>query len=190
MKKIFVVLVASYLLISVARYWLADYSYAQGKITSALALSPNEPLYHIELAKIYASYGQTDSAHEQLNIVKNSSPHNVKLLKEVANVYSDLEENENENIQLQQIAKLAPTDVQNWYRLALSYGKIGQLDTSKEILLNIIAMKPDYKLARKFLANIYTSEENYDEARKQYEYILKYISPEDEEIKMQLNKFL
>lgn len=188
--KIIIFAIAGALLLAIAKYWYADYLYANGKVAEAVEMSPLEPLYKIEMAKTYAKVGGVSLAEKEIEFVRTNHPRNVKLLKEIAGIYDDLNELEKENEVLRYLSTLAPTDAQIWHSLALSYGKIGEMEKSKETALYVIEMKPNYKLARKYLANIYLSEGEREKAKDQYEYILEYISPDDQEIHDALNKIM
>jgi predicted Zn-dependent protease len=155
--KICLILIASYLILSVARYWTADLLYAKGGLPGtrlAIIFSPNEAVYHIQLARLYTESKDLPLADFEAKKVLSLSPRNVKLLKELSNVYSDLAQNNkaflvSENELLLKLTGLAPTDAYVYYQLSLSYAKLGKIDSAKQTLTKTLELKSDYDLAQK-----------------------------------------
>lgn len=112
-----VCIIGGYLLLTIGKYWEADYLYQKAvdasskgnfteslkNINSAIAITKTEPLYHSTLAGFYSdlalastndksNYKQTfvDAASAELDTTIELSPRNVKLLKATANTYEDL----------------------------------------------------------------------------------------------------
>jgi O-antigen ligase len=196
------------LLILTTRYWYADYLYAKGdteSIKEAIALI-NEPVYHDRLGNLYSetSVGAYEThekslaiyyaslADYELNLAILNASRNVKVVKSAASAYGDLGAIDPKYLDKSQeiyknLTKLAPTDAAVWYQLAYTSAKQGNSEEAKKILSNAIDMKPDYKLARQLSAYLAIQDKDYDTARKQYEYILKHIAPEDERIREELD---
>jgi O-antigen ligase len=155
-KFMLIILSSSTLLLFyfVSRYWLSDYYYAQGDALKAVSLSPYEPLYRIELAKVYTTLGNANAAERELVLAEQTTQRNIKLLKSAAGVYDDLGETNKKYLEkslevYKRVTALAPTDAHGWYQLALAYAKLGELTEAKEVLSKVLEMKPDYELARK-----------------------------------------
>ncbi len=95
-----IILITSYLLVLISRYWYADYLYATGLFNntqnkpnmavgffkSAIDLEPNQPKYHSDLAGSYANltlaaYNQKDAAKasEYANLALNESQKAIEL---------------------------------------------------------------------------------------------------------------
>lgn len=117
-QKIIIALIliaTGYLLMSVSRYWYADYLYSTGKnynttgryetaikyLTEAISLKPNQPLYHNDLATAYVplaiGYNQkkdtqnskkyTDLAISESKKAIELSPHNVNYQRTIFGIY-------------------------------------------------------------------------------------------------------
>lgn len=158
MKRAAVIITCGYLLVTTAKYWLADYYFAQGGIDNlkkAIALSPNEAVYHDRLAAEYSQFAPELAASELKKAI-SLSPRNTKILKSAASIYSDLGEDQKSLEIYNRLTELAPTDAQVWYQLALTHAKLKNFDKSLEILEKVLALKPDYELALK-LKNLTTS---------------------------------
>lgn len=149
-------MVTGYLLARALIYWSADFLYARGGITNtefAVLLNPNEAVYHTQLAEEYAKDKEQIPAYNEARAAEALSPRNVKVLKQVAGVYSDLAQSNrsflvNENEILLRLTKLAPTDAYVYYQLSLSYAKMEKMDKAQETLAKTLELKPDYKLAQ------------------------------------------
>jgi len=176
-------------------------------LAKAINLVPNEPLYHSELASSYAEMAiinfennNTEVANLNITNALNEtnkayilSPKNTNILRAKSNVYSDLAYIDrsylNNNIDtLLELQKMAPTDVSVVYKIGLAYARGNQIETSIDYLNMAIEMKPDYKRARQVLAALYQDTDQNDKAREQYEYILKYISPDDKTVQNELEQ--
>ena len=83
--------------------------------------------------------------------------------------------------------KLAPTDAQIIYNLAIIYYKTGDNEKFYEYLKKTVDMKPNYKKARFNLALFYTNQGNFETAKNEYRYILENIGP-DEQVEEELAK--
>lgn len=117
-QKIIIALIliaTGYLLVSISRYWYADYLYSTGKnynttsryetaikyLTEAISLKPNQPLYHNDLATAYVplaiGYNQkkdtqnskkyTDLAISESKKAIELSPHNVNYQRTIFGIY-------------------------------------------------------------------------------------------------------
>lgn len=117
-QKIIIALIliaTGYLLVSISRYWYADYLYSTGKnynttskyetaikyLTGAISLKPNQPLYHNDLATAYVplaiGYNQkkdtqnskkyTDLAISESKKAIELSPHNVNYQRTIFGIY-------------------------------------------------------------------------------------------------------
>lgn len=201
-----VILFFMYLLSMLVKYFVADIYYAKAQksfnssninqaiqeITVSSNLFNNEPIYKAELASYYAYLPElSKESYALLSEVETTSKYNVKLLKQTANVYSDLAKNDNsflekERAVIDRLLVLAPTDASIRYMSSISHAKLGQLEDAISDLQKTIEMKPNYKLARRFLAYLYEDIGKADEARVQYKYILENIDPNDEIIKKDL----
>lgn len=193
-----------YMLLTAAKYWYADYLYAKSikaykednlpeairHLENATNYFPNEPIFTVQLAEYYVSQSPENSLL-LLNEVEKYILFNIKLLKQRANIYSDLAKLDRtylqeENMTISNLVKLAPTDASINYMYAVSFAKLGKIEEAISQLEKTINMKPDYKLARKLLGYIYEDLGNIEKAREQYEYILKNIDPNDEVVKRDL----
>ncbi len=152
-----VVLITGYLLFSIARYWYADLLYAQGQTQEALALFPNEPNYNdkfattlSEIALEKPEFAEIAYAYAQNAIDLN--PYNLNLRKSYANVLLDLGKIDPKYVlpaidDLQEAARLAPTDPAILYILGQVYAQNKDYIKAVEYFEKAIKLKPDYKKA-------------------------------------------
>jgi len=89
---------------------------------------------------------------------------------------------------LQQAITLAPTDPKIYYNLSLLYSQMQQNDLAEQILIQTINLKPNYEAARFALGSLYQQTNRLDLAQEQYQYILDYISPNNEKVKEKLEQ--
>lgn len=187
------------------RYWQADIHYATGKkyqaigdsktaynqLSQAINLNPNEANFYAEIAKVAYIVGRTEESDKYADKALNLSPHNVSVHKQVANTYSNLSKIDNsfaakELRILEKLLELAPTDPSGHYKFASLMARTGNVELAIEKLKETIQMKPDYKLANILLAYLYEDSGQKELAKEKYEYILKYIDPNDQMIKEDL----
>ncbi len=97
-------------------------------------------------------------------------------------------------------SELAPTDPKVGYNLGIIYGQLGDINKGIEVLKRTIAMKPDYRDSHFALGLLYHQQavdkdgkvinpELQQKAIDEYQYILKNISPNDEEVKKTLKEW-
>ncbi len=178
---------------------------ARELLTKAVELSPKESIFWEELSdsstKIaLASYGQenqllaerfaTTAISESAKSV-TLSPANVNLKRTRAKMFIELSAlNPNYLINardtLLKAVEQAPTDAKLYYNLALAYVRTGESEKAIEILTKTIDMKTNYRNARFALALLYIDQNEIEIARQQLEYILKFIAPEDQMVKQEL----
>ena len=87
---------------------------------------------------------------------------------------------------LLQAAKLAPTDAKIKYNLALLYAAAKDTNATISTLEETVMLKPNYEDARLALALFYEETNQKDKAKKQYQYILTNINPNNEQAKEKL----
>jgi len=201
-----IVLTSLYLILTTTNYWRADINYNKGKILNrsemytdaliplkkAISLTPNEPLFHDELADSYTKLALAGNntlalAIEEINKSSELSPRSVRLQKSKATTLSNLasinEEYALKTIEvLQNLKKLAPTDASIDYRIALNTAKTGDTIGAIEKLEYTIKIKPNYSRARLLLGVLYEDEGDTENAKAQYKYILEKINPENETV--------
>ena len=73
----------------------------------------------------------------------------------------------------------APTDAKLYYNLGLAYARIGQVNEALTALKKAVYLKANYKDARLAYAYLLVNQKQFQEARDQYNYILKNIDPID-----------
>ncbi len=204
-----ILLIAGYLLLSIGKYWLADLKYTKGvdlnkseryteaseALKSAITLSPNEALYHDELASSFgelaiASFIAKDTVNtnkyislsiDEINKTTELAPHDIKLLKTktatLANLGAMNPDYYEEAIKhLKTLTALAPTEPTAHFRLALNNARLGRNEEALEWLLEAIELKPNYENARLFLGLLYEDLGNKEKASEQYRYILENIT--------------
>ena len=151
-----ILLLTSYFLLLLGRYWYADTLFAKDDVSSlkkAIQLSPQEAVFHNKLAEVNLSVSESNKAIE-------ISPNNVNLLRSQAGIYLKLAISDPKYLGsakttlLRAITK-APTDAKLLYNLALVYVRTGEIDQATKLLKKVIEMKSNYKEA-KYLYDIIT----------------------------------
>ena len=83
---------------------------------------------------------------------------------------------------------LSPTDPKITYNLALLYDRKGNTPQAIKMLEETIRLKPDYKDAYLALGLFYEKEKKFDLARKEYNFILEHLDPENADVKKRLEE--
>ncbi len=216
------------ILISIYRYWWADLLYAKAKnlnrnddpiggqsyITKAIIVSPNEAIYHLELAESYTKIALViDKSKDKINLDENVakaisesiraqelSPNNVNIKRIVFSNFIRLSLIDPKYLieaasTLEETVKMAPTDAKLFYNLGLVYARLGQIyarlgqiDPALENIKKAVELKPNYKDARLAYAFLLIDKKENQKAKEQLEYILKFVDPNDTITKQQLEE--
>lgn len=180
---------------------------ATKELTRAINLSPLQPIYHDELAQSYTlqaknAYAQKDmteaknlaeKAIDEINLGISLSPGNIHFWKSKAAIFIRLSEldpklGRDATTLLERIIPYSPTDPKIYYNLALLYSDDKDIDKTISYLSKAIDLKSNYKDARYALYFFYKKQGFPEKAKVELEYILKFIAPNDEFIKTQLQK--
>lgn len=189
-------------------------SYQKGftSLLQAQAIKPNEPVYKEELSQNVANLAavvflQNDAptaatlADEAVKLndeVVENHPNNVSFYKNRVRLYYTLAQGDekNKDIYLNEArnaitkaAELAPTDAKISYNRAILIGQIGDTDEAINLLEETIRLKPDYRDAHYALGLFYDEKGETEKAVSVYEYVLKNINPNDEEVKEKLREW-
>lgn len=144
--------------------FLTDVSYAKGKAY----LDANQPgaalpllqkaansrtgldLYHSALGETYAQLGQADQAIKEAELTKRLNPYHLNFHKSRAKIYLTLSGDnpkyyELAASELEDAAKLAPTDPKLSYNLGLIYTRLGKNTEAVRQFKQSIALKPNYE---------------------------------------------
>jgi O-antigen ligase len=178
-----IVLISSlYLLFCIGKYWYADYLYQTGtrnsqtkiykdaisSLQSAINYSPEEPIYHNQLAKtlteITLSLATTNEATEAGKIIPyitdesstalNLSPRNLNIRQSRINIYLQLANLDARFLEeiipfIKETINLSPTDPKLLVFLGKAYANMGEFNLSEEAFKKALLLKPDYKEAQK-----------------------------------------
>ncbi len=208
-----------YLLFSIGRYWQADYLYSKGKINyrqslysdsvknlkQAINLSPNEAVFHQELANEYSNFAlglleQKDAtsasqlasyALAQSQEAFNLSPRNIIIRRSQIALLMNLSIFDQTLLTtaadlLNSTIALAPTDARLELTLCKVYFRLGKEDAALEACKKSVELKPDYVDSRIALEGLYKKKGQIDKAKEQLEYVLKYLAPDDTSVKEEL----
>ncbi|MBI2007285.1 MAG: O-antigen ligase family protein [Candidatus Blackburnbacteria bacterium] len=184
-----------------------DSAGAAEKLEKALTLNSGQPNYRDKLAAAYstvaaglAEENKPDDARELANRAQQetdkaykTSPRNISLLKSRASTFSRLSFVDPNYttfalVTLESAATLAPTDTVINYNFAIALYRTGGVARAIETLEKLNEIKPDYADSRFALAEIYAAEGKKEEAKRELEYILKNIDPNNETVKSLLKK--
>lgn len=167
----------------------------------ALLLSPKEALFYDEMAHLYASAAlefqlldDQSTAKEFATLAIAASDQALDLnSKHIhfhqtrASVFSKLaqiddkylEEAKNSFIKMREMSPTYPKPI---YHQAIIEWSQGKNQEAIKTMNEAIKMKPNYHQARYRLGQIYESTDDCDSAKKQYQYILDYIIPNDQNL--------
>ena len=156
-----------YILHTTYLYWIADYNYAKKTIDStkkAIQIIPNEAIYHIQLANLYADAGKIEESAKEIETSINLSPSNVSLKRLGYTIYLKLSERDISFLLkaakvLETAISQAPTNPKFIYNLGLLYYRVGQSDTAILLIEKAIELKSNYEEAKLALEYILTSED-------------------------------
>jgi tetratricopeptide (TPR) repeat protein len=183
---------------------LREYQDGIAKLQTAVQLVPNQALFYDELASSYADISkqfvridQATAATEFAQLAVEASdkslrlnPRHLNYYKSRADIYTDLSAIDPKYLNqaaetLQSARELAPTNPKLVYQLGLVKLAQGKKEEAIQHLEKAIEMKTDYYKARYELAEVYRSEQMFQQAKKHYQYILDQI-PTDKNVKSKL----
>jgi putative inorganic carbon (HCO3(-)) transporter len=179
---------------------------ALDELEKARRLSPSEGIFYDQLSLLYSQYAiayaqaqDATSAGEFANLAQKTSDQLLEINPVHLNYYksktrvlislAQLDPNmlnyAKEN--LKKAHELGPTDPKIMYNLAIIEDSLGESDQAFKDMKTTVEMKPNYAAARSSLAGLYEQRKDFDEAKKQYEYILKNIDPSSVDTKTKLD---
>jgi Flp pilus assembly protein TadD len=184
-------------------------------LVEAVSRKPNEPLFRSDLgeaaAKLAVVYDQAPksasnsaqltAARDQLinqavaesDLVLEQNKVHLNFYKSRAKIFLLLNTIEGQYLNqaletVIQAIELAPTDAKLHYNLGLLYQQLNQTELAKQALEETIELKPNYEAARFSLGSLYQQLDQPDLAREQYQYILQFLNPENQQVKDELQK--
>ena len=184
-----------------------DYTKAYKNIRQAIILNSDEPLYYDEFV-VPAGYLSVlmdendnstlssklrDEAVMASNEAIKISPNNVNFWKTRTRLFFMLGQIDEKYYDdavdsLERSKFLSPTDPKITYNLALLYDRKGNTPQAIKMLEETIRLKPDYKDAYLALGLFYEKEKKFDLARKEYNFILEHLDPENADVKKRLEE--
>ena len=221
MGIVLTMILASFLMIQVFRFWFADINFTKGKtysgkgnyiegikyLTLAINSSPNEPLYHNEIAQSYTLAGvdaktngkaddlqkYTELALAETMKAVTLSPANVNLRRTQFGVYIRLAVISPQFLTmasktLEDAVKLAPTDAKIIYNLGLTQARLGEATSALENVSRAVILKSNYRDARLARALLLIDKKEFEKARVELNYILTNIDPNDTTTKQTLEE--
>ena len=180
-----------------------QYSLAYQEYQQAMQKNPREPLYKnnaaTNLAYLSLLFTQQKEASSAAQFALQSeelaqkalfeNPYHLNFYRQYAQTLYVLSQIDNhqyfEKIKtaLYAAQELAPTDPKITYNLGVIEYRLGNKEQATIWLEKTITMKPNYEIARLWLAKFYQAKEENQKAQEQLEYLLKYINPENQEAK-------
>ncbi|MDP3917931.1 MAG: O-antigen ligase family protein [Candidatus Woesebacteria bacterium] len=183
-----VLIINIYFLFIIYYYWKADIYYNSSQFEKALSISPNEPNYISKLAL-------TDTKVETASKALKLSPYNQNVRKIlISNLVKNADTDPN-NLKLAETVinngiKLSPNDPKLYYQLGILQLKIAKNNEAVANLEKAVELKTNYKEGRYALGMTYKSLNMPEEAKQEFEYILKNIDPDDELTKKNLDDII
>lgn len=178
------------------------------ELEAAIRLQPKEALFYDELSDLYSQLavasgqqGQSSASAEiaqaalkASEITLNLNPRHLNFYKTRARILISLSGLDPHLLTaaedtLHQALELAPTDAKLLYNLALVQLNSDDPGKQAEGLRNLektLEMKPNYESARRERADQYLKVTDYDRAYQEYEYIVKFINPNNAYARQQL----
>ena len=182
----FILCTMYYVLCTIYNYWKADIYFNSSQFEKALDISPNEPNY---ISKYALSKASIELSLNALNL----SPYNQNVRKVlISNLVKNSDKETNNLLLAEGVVKdgivLSPNDPRLYYQLGILQLKINKNNEALESLKKSVELKPNYKEGRFALGATYLGIKDYDKAKEQLEYILKFIDPNDELTKKYLEE--
>lgn len=184
-----------------------DFSPAYRNLSRALNINQNEPVYLDDLAiaasQLAVNLAVNNEATMAAEFARQAmaatekataiSPNNVLFWKTKTRVFYSLFQLDENYIYpavtaLEQAMVLAPTDPKIRYNLALLYDQLNKTEEAYRLLNETVKLKIDYRDAYLALGVFYSRDKDVEMARKNFEFILKRLNPNDSEAKEQLEK--
>jgi O-antigen ligase len=177
----------------------------QRLLSKAVEVTPDEPFYWNELAQSSADIAvalynkdlkdegnqflQTAIAQSQKAVFL--SPANVNFKRDQASIFFKLSIYNSAYLNsakssLSQAIEQAPTEAKLFYNYGLANLRTNEIDKGTNVLIKTIEMKPDYRDARYALSLVYIEKGEKEKAKKQLEYILTNLRPNDQIVKEEL----
>jgi putative inorganic carbon (HCO3(-)) transporter len=163
-----VILVTGFFIFIISRYWYADllYSRAQNEVNAAkyeesirdlqgaITISPNEAIYHNEMARIFMAINLPSYGIIESDIAFNLSPRNINIRETRISIYLELGATDPRYIKsaidlLNETITLSPTDPKLPLLLGKTYENMGKLDLAIDEFKKALTLKPDYIDAKK-----------------------------------------
>ncbi|MFZ2024789.1 MAG: O-antigen ligase family protein [Microgenomates group bacterium] len=196
--------------------WIADKTFATGyrlahqgqyassyrPLQTAIALNPNEPLYHDEYASVLASLSVAAMDNQDATLASTLaayalaennaaiaiSPNNVNYWKSQTKIYYALTAFDETLVTaaiqaLTKAERLSPADPKIAYNLAILSGRTNDADKAIHYLKHAIDLKPNYRDAYYALFIFYTETKQTDLARTTITTYLTTVDSQDEEFK-------
>ncbi len=209
------------LVVRVGSYWYADklyatayrlarsgqYAEAENYDVQSIAINPNEPVYHDELATTLATIavslfdsqnatlgGQlANRALKENDQTLTTSPDNVNFWKTRTKIFYSLSAydpklNADAISALTQASALSPNDPKIYYNLAILYGRQGDNQKAISLLQKSIALKRDYHDAYYALYIFYVDLKQPDLAKGVLEDYVNHIDAKDQQFTELLGK--
>jgi tetratricopeptide (TPR) repeat protein len=192
-----IVIIASYLLYLISRYFIADIHYNKAKlfnrsgnvamakteISKSLKISKSEPLYLNEL-------GIAENNVEPIKEAVSLSPYNINLLRSLAGIYSKGNKIQDAMKTIDTAIGITPNDPKLYYQMGIYFIKLGSLPETEVYLKKSIELKPNYKDARFALGLTYIDLKEFKKAENELNYILENIDSKDELTKKYLDNLI
>jgi tetratricopeptide (TPR) repeat protein len=122
-------------------------SKAGRELVHFLNLAADQPIGQLQLGNFAAARGNLSAALDHLRKAVDWDPLSSPLRQEYAVVLSLANQPAEALRQMQEASRLAPSDAECLYRLALAYNEVGQLDRTLESLEGVVRLDPRHARA-------------------------------------------
>jgi len=182
-----------------------QYTLAHQEYQQAMQKNPQEPLYKNNAATNLAYLSLLSAQQKEASLAAQfafqaeelaqkallENPYHLNFYRQYAQTFYILSQIDSQYLEkiktaLYAAQELAPTDPKITYNLGVIEYKLDNKEQAINWLEKTIDMKPNYEIARLWLAKFYQAKEQNQKAKEQLEYLLKYINPDNEEAKEML----
>jgi tetratricopeptide (TPR) repeat protein len=147
---------------------LGDNMAAVPVLKRAVALSPSQMSYHVQLARVLAQTGKSDDAEIEYRRVLATDSVNLAALTNLGTLLTDRRAYRDGAELLAKAITLNPRNAFLYYQMGTVLAHLGLPDSARELLSTSITLNGGYVPALTLLASLYFDRNEYDDALRMY----------------------